>query len=110
MARVLFLQNSAWHIVCAHKYLLNEYTWQTVGHSCLSLCGRVWEADTELTLGREMAAHSVGVGKCLGLENTFNTSLCVCVLSHVSRVRLCATLWTVASQAPLYMGFSRQEY
>ena len=110
MARVLFLQNSAWHIVCAHKYLLNEYTWETVGHSCLSLCGRVWEADTELTLGREMAAHSVSMGKCLGLENTFNTSLCVCVLSHVSRVRLCATLWTVARQAPLYMGFSRQEY
>ena len=28
----------------------------------------------------------------------------------LSRVRLCATLWTVARQAPLSMGFSRQEY
>ena len=27
-----------------------------------------------------------------------------------SRVRLFATLWTVAHQAPLSMGFSRQEY
>ena len=32
------------------------------------------------------------------------------VLSHFSRVRLCATPWTVACQAPLSMGFSRQEY
>ena len=34
----------------------------------------------------------------------------LCVLSHFSRVRLLATLWTVAHQAPLSMGFSRQEY
>ena len=27
-----------------------------------------------------------------------------------SRVRLCSTLWTIAHQAPLSMGFSRQEY
>ena len=31
------------------------------------------------------------------------------VLNHFSRVRLFATLWTVARQAPLSMGFSRQE-
>ena len=33
-----------------------------------------------------------------------------CVLSHFSRVRLFATPWTVARQAPLSMGFSRQVY
>ncbi|CAI9152749.1 unnamed protein product [Rangifer tarandus platyrhynchus] len=33
-----------------------------------------------------------------------------CMLSHFSRVRLCATLWTAAHQAPLSTGFSRQEY
>ena len=32
------------------------------------------------------------------------------LLSHFSHVRLCAALWTVACQAPLAMGFSRQEY
>ena len=32
------------------------------------------------------------------------------MVSHFSRVRLCATLWTVACQAPLSMGFSRWEY
>ena len=34
----------------------------------------------------------------------------VCVLSCFSHVRVFETLWTVASQAPLSMGFSRQEY
>ena len=32
------------------------------------------------------------------------------VLSHFSRIRLFVTLWTVARQAPLSIGFSRQEY
>ena len=33
-----------------------------------------------------------------------------CKLSHFSCVRFFATLWAVAHQAPLSMGFSRQEY
>ena len=33
-----------------------------------------------------------------------------CVLSHFSHVQLSETLWTVAWQAPLSIGFSRQEY
>ena len=37
-------------------------------------------------------------------------STCVCVPSHLSRVCLFATPWTVARQAPLSMGFPRQEY
>ena len=31
-------------------------------------------------------------------------------MKSLSRVLLFATPWTVASQAPLSMGFSRQEY
>ena len=31
------------------------------------------------------------------------------MLSHFSCVQLCDTLWTVARQAPLPVGFSRQE-
>jgi len=34
---------------------------------------------------------------------------CLCMLSRLSRIQL-MTLWTVARQAPLSMGFSRQEY
>ena len=37
--------------------------------------------------------------------------LLICaVLNHFSCVQLFETLWTVACQAPLSMGFSRQEY
>ena len=36
-------------------------------------------------------------------------SFCVCVLSRFSHVQL-LTPWTVACQAPLSVGFSRQEY
>ena len=32
------------------------------------------------------------------------------LLSHFSRVRLCVTPQTAAHQAPLYLGFSRQEH
>ena len=50
-----------------------------------------------------------------------HTYMCMCTYIHiyvymkvkvksVSRVRLCATLQTGARQAPLSMGFSRQEY
>ena len=35
---------------------------------------------------------------------------CVCMLSHFSHVPLFATSWTLAHQAPLSMGFPRQEY
>ena len=38
------------------------------------------------------------------------TCLLACMLSRFSRVRLFATLSTVAHQAPLSMGFSRQDY
>ena len=33
-----------------------------------------------------------------------------CMLSHFSPVRLLGTLWTVAHQPPLSVGFTRQEY
>ena len=36
--------------------------------------------------------------------------LLLLLLSHFSCVRFCVTLWTAAHQAPLSMGFSRQEY
>ena len=32
------------------------------------------------------------------------------MLSHFNRVRFFATLWTIARQAPLSIGFPRQEY
>ena len=34
----------------------------------------------------------------------------VCSPSPFTHVQLCVTVWTVACQVPLSMGFSRQEY
>ena len=34
----------------------------------------------------------------------------ICMLSHFIHVQLFATLWSIAHQAPLSMGFLRQEY
>ena len=41
---------------------------------------------------------------------SINEALHVCMLSRFSCVQLFKILWTVAHQAPLFMGFSRQEY
>ena len=38
------------------------------------------------------------------------TYLYLCMLSCFSHVQVFVTLWTIACQAPLFMGFSRQEY
>ena len=40
----------------------------------------------------------------------FGNKLLLLLLSRFSRVRLCATPWTAAYQAPPSMGFSRQQY
>ena len=53
---------------------------------------------------------------CLGVQLSFLELIWICqilwlvVLSRFSRVWLCATPWTAACQAPLSMGFSRQEH
>ena len=47
---------------------------------------------------------------CLGIRQPWvlvPAYVCVCVFS---RVQLFAAPWTVACQAPLFMGFYRQEY
>ena len=62
--------------------------------------GQKWLLQAESSLGD--AAWPTGGFKCF-------KSL-VCVLSRFSHVRLFATLWTAAHQAPLSMGFSRQEH
>ena len=40
----------------------------------------------------------------------FTKILHACLLSHFSQVPFSVTLWTTACQAPLAIGFSRQEY
>ena len=51
--------------------------------------------------------HATGGNQGVNLSNML---LLLLLLSRFSRVRLCATPQTEAHQAPLYLGFSRQEY
>ena len=48
--------------------------------------------------------------KHLNTTNLLYFQICVCVCQSLSHVRLVATPWTVAHQAPPSMGFLRQEY
>ena len=43
-------------------------------------------------------------------SNMMCMCVCVCVCESLSPVQLFATPWTVACQAPLSTGFTRQEY
>ena len=74
--------------------------------------GGGWAGDIKGTWSRMTSG-------CLGLmmdvkkpwrNNYFHGWVSVCVLSHFSRVWLCATLRTVAHQAPLSIGFSGKDY
>ena len=50
------------------------------------------------------------IKRCLLLGRKVTTKLLLLLLSCFSHVRLCATPQTAAHQAPLSLGFSRQEY
>ena len=56
-------------------------------------------------MGRKGEKHSIA----RALYASF-VSMRACMLSHFSHVQPFMTPWTVAYQAPVSMGFSRQEY
>ena len=62
---------------------------------------------------KELRTDSIWEGSTLILKSSgIHCALIpyVCMLTHLSRAWLFVTLWTTARQAPLSMGFSRQEY
>ena len=64
-------------------------------------------------LGSKITADGDGshdIKRRLLLGKKVMTKLLLLLLSRFSRVRLFATPWTAAFQAPLSMGFSKQEY
>ena len=96
---------------CQHDYWLGKRC--TVGshetaaaakslQSCLTLCDPVD--------GSPPGSSVPGILQARILEWVAIFFSHACMLSHFSHVRLCATLWTAAHQAPLSTGFSRQEY
>ena len=57
-----------------------------------------------------MRGSALASSVCRPVREKFLLFKPLCMPSRFSRVRLFATPWTVARQAPLSMGFSRQEY
>ena len=66
----------------------------------------------QLAFGIHVSQGWINIERWGSHELRSQSSSCsrACVLSCFSCVRLFATLWTVACQAPLSMGFSEQEY
>ena len=87
--------------------------WENIAH-CLSP-GKI-NTSHDLKKNRNWCVKSLHYTLCLFLVLPycrFEDSLYeryACMLSLFSHVRLFVTLWTVAHQAPLSMGFTRQEY
>ena len=72
---------------------------------------RAWQP-TPVSLPEEFPwTEETGRLQPMGLQRVgHNWETKLMLLSHFRRVRLCVTPWTAAHQAPLPMGFSRQDY
>ena len=66
--------------------------------------GQKWQFES-LWVQKVFPAH----GRLEYLREEIQSGTCV-IISRFSQVLLCGTLWTAACQAPLPIGFSRQEY
>ena len=75
--------------------------------SCLLLLKDSWHLGWEKLWGFFSGSYKQKVQERI---KHFSLSKGVCVLSCFSCVWLFVTMWTVALQAPLSVGFSRQEY
>ena len=94
--------------------------WMCAKLSCFRtvwLFGTPWTVARQSPLSWDSPGKNSGVGCPAILQEIFPSQgsnprlLCLLLLlSRFSHVRLLATPWTAAYQAPLSMGFSRQEY
>ena len=71
----------------------------------------IWRKNQQVSSGDQTWGRLEGCSPVASVSLRRRTPLLHAgILSHFSCVRLFATLWTAAHQAPLSMGFSRQEY
>ena len=98
----LGLQPSLWSN--SHTYMTAE---KTVALTIQTFVGKVMSLLFNI-LSRYITAF-LPRSKCLLIE-LHVIILNICIVKSLIRVQLFATPWTVAYQAPLFMGFSRQGY
>ena len=91
----------------------NAWNWKVKvkSLSCVWLLETPWTTayQASLSMGFSRQEHWSGV-PLLSPEDLPDPSFSMDEVTSLSRVRLFATPWTVARQAPPSMGFSRQEY
>ena len=71
------------------------------------------EASSVFRAAPHHSHYRLSSASCLisgSITNVMRLLLLLLLLSHFSRVRLCVTPQTAAHQAPLSLGFSRQEH
>ena len=81
---------------------------KSLGVGCLCVCVCMRQRDTEKDRDRFNSQVKLQSAFFFFFKESF--AVCLCVLSCFSCVRLFATPWTAARQAPLSMGFSTEEY
>ena len=78
-------------------------------HIPVSAFGFTWPSSLYVCFS--VSSHLLEFQSDLGSTSIqYDPILCVCVCELLSRVQLCNRIGTVAPQAPVSMGFSRQEY
>ena len=60
--------------------------------------------------GQHVGVRFLSIFKVQASSHRLNSFFPLLLYQSLGHIRLCATLWTVAPQAPLSMGFSRREY
>ena len=100
----------SWTARRSNQSILKEINWIFIGRTAVEAEAPILWPVT-LMLGKIEGRRRRGQHKTRWLDGATNLiDMLLLLLSRLSRVRLCATPWTVAHQGPPSMGFSRQEY
>ena len=109
---VAFLNDSCVQILMWHHFIVlsRQHFWKTAAaaslQSCLTLCGPIDGSPAGSAVPGILQARTLE-WVAISFSNAWKWKVKMKLLSHV---RLFATPWTAAYQAPPSMGLSRQEY
>ena len=120
---------SEWHLCCESHFSVTIFRSSSEAFDCSLFLSSSYCDTGSSRLNSHISGHSIplltwqkltehpppagdGNLRCAlkGLTAGSAASVRACMLHRFSRVRLSATPWTAAHQAPLFLGFSRQEY
>ena len=99
------INSLALSFLCGPTLIFIHDYWKTIGLTRWTFVGKVMSAFNKLS---KLVIAFLPWSKCLLISWLQSPSAVILCLS-LSPVQLFATPWTVAHQAPLSMGFSRQE-